>query len=280
MKTKLLALDLDGTLLDYRSVLPEETRRTVMAAREAGIEAILVTGRSWKGAKPYYEQLGLTGEAICYLGALRVADGSGWVAYHRPLANESWEAIRQLALAELLPITVCTGADLAVEQGQLPAQNLIAVDAATATCSAPDFTPWKAWNPYTVIDPDLAPCQGAPTMVAVYGEKAVRRTLAAFPKGLPKAQFDLTDRIAGEMVLHIWHEDVDKGRALAAYCRSNGIEPAAVAAMGDAFMDLSMVQWAGIGIAVPDADPALKAAADWIASPVEAIARILRREGT
>lgn len=291
MSIRLLALDLDGTILDRNAQLPEANRLAVQAALAAGIEVILVTGRSWRATRPYYEALGLSGPAICYLGALVVAGPSGRVLHYRPLEPEAWAPLKAMALAERLPVTACVGTDQAVTEGRLPplghisldlaltagdGQPLTACDAAYATCRASDFATWEEWNPYTQMAPDLAPCGGSPVVVAVYGASAAHRVLEAFPEGLPGAQFDLTDRVLGETVLHIWHQQVDKGLALAAFCRSRGIDPAQVCAVGDAPMDISMIRFAGVGVAVPDGHPALKAAAAWVATPVEAIGRLLQ----
>ncbi len=276
MKIKLLALDLDGTLLERDSTLPEENRLAVAEALVAGIDVVLVTGRSWRATKPIYDALGLTGPAICYLGALVVADGSGRIRHYRPLMPEAWERLREMAVTERLSVTACVAVDEAVAEGDLPGQDLVAADTAYATCPASDFRGWEDWNPYTEVVPDLAPCQAPPIMAAVYGDRAVRRVLAAFPDGLPQSQFDLTDRIAGETVLHIWHDEVDKRRALEAFCRERGIRPEEVAAIGDAPMDAGMIAWSGLGVAVPEAHPAAKAAARRVEPAAAAIRRIVQ----
>lgn len=277
MSIQLLAFDIDGTLVDAHGQIPDAVAAAVRRAQAAGLQIVLVTGRSWRGTKPIYDQLGLTGPAICYLGALVVADGSGRVAYHRPLAPAAWSELKAMAVGEGLAVTACVGADQAVLEGSLPTADVVAADTAFATCRADDFTPWAGWNPYTEMAPDLAPCAAPPTMVAVYGDRAVRRVCEAFPAGLPASQFDLADRVAGETVLHVWHASVDKGLALAAFCRKRGIPASAVAAFGDHVADLPMLRFAGLGVAMPDGHPALQAAAGLMtAAPAEAIDRILK----
>lgn len=275
MNIKLLAIDLDGTLLDRQGRIAEADRQAVAAAQAAGLQVMIVTGRSWRSTQPYYEALGLTGPAICYLGALTLADGSGRVLRHRPLVPEAWHQLRRFALEAGLAVTACVATDQAVAEGALPQANLLAADTAYATCPADDFQGWDDWNPYTELDPALARCEAPPIMAAIYGERSVRFAMAAFPAGLPASQFDLSDHIAGETVLHVWHESVDKGRALAEHCRQAGITPDQVMAIGDAPMDLSMLRFAGIGVAVPTGHESLRQAADWVATPAEAIARLL-----
>jgi hydroxymethylpyrimidine pyrophosphatase-like HAD family hydrolase len=279
MKYKLLAFDLDGTLLDRFGHVSAENRAAVALAQAAGLDVLFVTGRSWRSTQPIYAALGLTGPAICYLGALVVADGSGRILHHRPLVKEAWDAVRDLALAEGLAVTACMGADQAVLAGTLPGFNQIAADTAIANCAAPDFVGWADWNPYTQIHGTLAPGPALPTMAAVYGQRAVRRVLEAFPNGLPASQFDLGDKLAGEMVLHIWHEAVDKGTALADFCRSRAISPGEVVAFGDQMMDRPMFDVAGLGVAMPTGDPRLQAVADQIATPAQVIQLILGGKG-
>lgn len=288
MKIRLFAFDLDGTLVDRAGGISAENLRAVAQARASGAEVIIVTGRSWRSTLPYYRALQMTGPAICYLGALVVADGTGRVTDHLPLAPEAWNPLRRLALAEGLSIT----AAFAVpgdrpgrvhgpgdETAFRSAEQSCASDVAYATGRAEDFRGWADWNPYTEIDPSLERCIAQPTMAAVYGDWSVGRVMAAFPHGLPRAQFDLSDRVQGETVLHVWHESVDKGSALARYCRQRSIPPDAVMALGDAAMDVSMLRFAGIGVAVPGSHPAAIAAADWVASPAEAVARALGSRG-
>jgi hypothetical protein len=208
--------------------------------------------------------------------------------------------LRAFALREGLPVTACVGVDQAVvdglaatdgleagalvppdgdpTDGRRPDLGLVAADMAFATRRADDFAAWDLWNPYATPSPDLGRCQAPPIMLAVYGERAVQRVLEAFPTGLPESQFDLYDKVAGETVLHVWHQAVSKGGALAEFCQSRGIRPDEVAAFGDMPMDASMLQFAGLGVAVPGAHPALKRIADRVAEPHEVIRAILEGE--
>jgi len=275
MNIRLFAFDLDGTLVDRTGRISAENRLAVEQARASGAEVMIVTGRSWRSTLPYYRALELTGPAICYLGALVVADGTGRVSAHVPLAPEAGNRLRRLALAEGLALT----AAVAVPEGGAGRKPVVAADVAYATARAEDFRGWEDWNPYTELDPALERCTAPPTMAAVYGDRSVGRVLAAFPHGLSRSQLDLSDRIAGETVLHVWHETVDKGSALARHCWQRNIPPDAVMALGDAAVDATMLRFAGIGVAMPDSHPAALAAADWVASPAEAVARALRGRG-
>ena len=69
----MVALDIDGTLVDHEGVLPEEVRRSVRRVVTAGVPVVLATGRGWHATRPVFEQLGLPeGPAVTSNGAVTV----------------------------------------------------------------------------------------------------------------------------------------------------------------------------------------------------------------
>jgi hydroxymethylpyrimidine pyrophosphatase-like HAD family hydrolase len=279
MKTiRLIALDLDGTTLEPNKTIAPDTLEAIREAQVAGAEIVLVTGRSWRQTQQYYQQLGLTGGAILYMGALTVRGASGQVHAYRPLPTAVWQALRTFALTHALAFTACTATDRAVAYGALPAQDLIAVDLAFANREPHDFSDWPGWNPYTEMDPELVRPGDGPVMVAVYGAEAVGRVLAAYPDGIPGTTFDLSDRVRNEMVLHIFAEGVGKLPTLQRYAAERGYQQDEIMACGDMPMDAGMIRWARIGVAMPDGHPAILPEADWVCRPAEAIRRALRGE--
>lgn len=277
-KIRLIALDLDGTTLEPNKTITSDTLAAIAEAQAAGAEIVLVTGRSWRQTKEYYYQLGLTGGAVCYMGALTVRGANGHIHSYRPLPGPIWEELRRFALSHNLAFTACTATDGAVAAGELPSHDLIALDLAFANREAPDFVDWAGWNPYTEMDPALVKPGDGPIMVAVYGTEAVGKVLDAYPNGMPGTTFDLTDRVKEETVLHIFAEGVGKLPALQRYAAERGYAQAEIMACGDMPMDAGMIQWAGIGVAMPDGHPAILPVADWVCRPGEAIRRALRGE--
>lgn len=70
----MVALDIDGTLVDHEGVLPNSVRRSVRRVVAAGVPVVLTTGRSWHATRPVFEQLGLpAGPAVSSNGAVRVS---------------------------------------------------------------------------------------------------------------------------------------------------------------------------------------------------------------
>lgn len=72
-RPKLVALDVDGTVLDHDGSLPGEVRSAVRSVVDAGVPVVLATGRSWHSTLPVVEMLGLSdGPAVCSNGAVVV----------------------------------------------------------------------------------------------------------------------------------------------------------------------------------------------------------------
>lgn len=72
-RPRLVALDVDGTVLDHDGSLPSDVRAAVRAVVEAGVPVVLATGRSWHGTLPVVEELGLgVGLSVCSNGAVVV----------------------------------------------------------------------------------------------------------------------------------------------------------------------------------------------------------------
>src|SRR4051795_7123271 len=96
MSYRILALDVDGTLLDADGTLRLSTAEAVARAARAGIRPVLCTGRRYRRARPIAEQLGLDAPLVCNSGAI-VKDP----ADHRTLWRADFEAD---LLAELVAL--------------------------------------------------------------------------------------------------------------------------------------------------------------------------------
>lgn len=69
MICRLIALDLDGTLLNSKKMISPASVSALQSAQQVGVKIILATGRSHSEALPYYQQLQLTGPMICCNGS-------------------------------------------------------------------------------------------------------------------------------------------------------------------------------------------------------------------
>ncbi|GAA3011862.1 HAD hydrolase family protein [Streptomyces fulvorobeus] len=249
--TRLIATDLDGTLLRDDKTLSDRTVAALAAAEEAGIEVFFVTGRParWMGVVSDHVQG--HGMAICANGAAVVdLRDDGRPLLVRPLEREAaLAAIR--ALREVAPGTS------------------FAVEFTTGIHYEPAYPPFHLDPGATVAVAEKllqadSSGSGAPVLklLAHHAELApdeflalARSTagdLASFTRSSPTA------------LLEVSGPGVSKASTLALCCAERGIDPAEVVAFGDMPNDVEMLGWAGASYAMGNAHPDAVAAASGV----------------
>jgi len=84
---KLVALDLDGTLIGRDLVIRPRVKEAISRMSEAGVHGCIVTGRMYRAAVPFARELGFTAPVVCYQGAVIAEAASGRFVREVPLAN-------------------------------------------------------------------------------------------------------------------------------------------------------------------------------------------------
>ena len=246
-----VAMDLDRTILADNLEFSPAVVRAVGRLGEAGIAAIVATGRMFASARPYALQLGVTAPVICYQGALVADPRTGEWLLHRPmdvaLAHEVIEAVD----AAGFHMNVYVDDRLYVEE-----LNEEAITYAThARLEAHAVGNLLAW-----LDKPT-------TKIVVVGD----------PQGLDRLQDELRARFDGRafiakslpIFLELALPGVSKGSALEFVCDRLGIDPGTVVAFGDGANDIELLETAGLGVAVADADAALRPIAGWTVPSVD-----------
>lgn len=252
---RLIALDLDDTVVTRDLTIPAAVRQAIAEALRRGVVVVLATGRMFRSARPFAEALGIDAPLITYNGAL-VRDLAGKVYAEQPLPKEYVGELAEFARAEGVTLNLYVDDTLCVEQMNDDVAYYLSIArveprivgdlVAVARSLAPGERVHKA---LFVADPDRAP-----RLLAVLQQRYAGR-LEVVPS---QARFiELTDL------------GVSKGRALAALCRSLGIPREQVLAVGDNFNDVTMLQFAGIGIAMGSAPEAVKQIADAVVGTSE-----------
>ncbi|MGM0397114.1 MAG: Cof-type HAD-IIB family hydrolase [Bacillota bacterium] len=95
MDIKLIAIDMDGTLLDSNNQISERTTKAIKMAREKGIQVVLATGRVLKSALYYADLLSLDSYIAACNGAILV-DGSSKIIYRKPIDKKKLEKIMEI----------------------------------------------------------------------------------------------------------------------------------------------------------------------------------------
>lgn len=249
MPLRLIASDLDGTLLrDDLSVSPR-TRRALDAARAAGIHVVPVTARQPVGVRRIAQGAGFDGWALCSNGALGIHLTTGEVLFERHLAPEMQRALAE-AIRQQVPGTVFASIREAGEgfyaQGEY-------ADLASETDHKRD--------PATMGRYSLDEVLSAPSLKFVLRHPEVSPPeLLVAVRALGLTGFHATH--SGAAFVEVAAEGITKVAGLALLCENLGVAQADTLAFGDAPNDAEMLAWAGRGVAMGNAHPEARAAAD------------------
>lgn len=251
MSYRIIALDLDGTLLTPRKTILPESLEALQKAREAGVKVVIVTGRHHVAIHPFYQALALDTPAICCNGAYLYDYPAKSVLDADPLPQDQALAVIDMLDAEAI-------------------HGLLYVDDAmlyqTETGHVARTINWGLSLP-EAQRPVFRQVESLKE--AAKAAKSIWKFALSHPDTRALQQFsDRVDRELGLACEWSWHDQVDiakagnsKGRRLAQWVASEGFEMRDVLAFGDNYNDLSMLETVGLGVAMGNADEAIKARA-------------------
>jgi Cof subfamily protein (haloacid dehalogenase superfamily) len=263
----LIATDVDGTLLDEAEEVTPRTRAAVLAAIDAGTQFVLATGRPPRWITPIVEALGFAPMAVCANGAVVYDAATDRILSARTLSADM--------LAELAEVAtrVIPGAGLAVERVGRSAH-----DAATPQfLSSPGYE--HAWLNPDNTEVSLADVLSAPA-VKLLIRKAGARSSDMADALAPHIgiEGDLTYSTNNGLI-EVVPLGVSKATGIQEVAGPLGITADDVVAFGDMPNDIPMLSWAGLGVAMGNAHPEAKAAADEVtaSNADDGLARVLER---
>jgi hydroxymethylpyrimidine pyrophosphatase-like HAD family hydrolase len=240
---RLIATDLDGTLLRRDGTVSPRTRRALLNARAAGIEVVLVTGRPPRHVAKIKGAEGFGALVICVNGALLYdLAQSAIVSEARLSALASCELIRLLRTQ--LP-GICFAVEVGLDYGWEPSYGQI------RRRSEPPKLP--------IADALVLCAQGVNKLIARHPELVIEDLLA-------RSQDALAGRAcasySGAPFLEISAPEVSKASALARYCLDRAIDRTKVVGFGDMPNDLPMLEWAGHSVAMANGHESVLATSD------------------
>jgi len=257
---RLLAIDIDGTLVNSRHELTEATRVAVLRARQAGIEIVLATGRRYSRTLPLVEPLELNVPLVTASGALvkRAED-------HQTLFRAEFAAG---TLASCLRVIAQTGFE-AVLYADTFDQGFDFYCATTTTQHGELAEFFRKNAGFERHWPSLL-------------DEPPGEIFAGFAMGsrteMVALQTELLRQLPGQLYVHVLRSPryegymceiaphgVSKWAAVQRLAEERGIGPEQVCAVGDDVNDIPMIRAAGLGVAMGNALPEVKAAADRIA---------------
>ena len=250
---QLLALDLDGTIMASDLVVHASIIEGIRALQERGVYVTLATGRMFVATLPFADILGIRDAVICYQGAVLRHIASGEIYAHVAMPGRlAAEAVATLLDRDIFVIAC-------IDERLVIAERRAELDT---------YLSYHPEGAEIVVAPDL------PRLVTE--AQPTKLLFVAAPDVVGTTLDVLTPQFAGRLATTRSHQlfgeltalGVSKGAMLARLAERLGIAPEQVVATGDQENDLSMITWAGLGLAMGNAIPAVQQAAAAVLPPV------------
>ncbi len=249
MKYKLVAIDLDDTLLKDDLTISERVKKAIKASIDKGTLVTFATGRMYASALPYALDLNLDLPLITYQGALvKYADGRE--IYHRPLELSLAREVVEFLKPKNLHINVYLNDILCMEKITEEGKNY------SALVGIPIH---QIRFPDDITIPV--------TKIVLIGDKEELDPVEAEIEERFKDTINSTR--SKPYFLEIAHPLATKGNALKKLANSLGIRREEVIAIGDSMNDYDMIEYAGFGVAMANGNEAVKNIADYITTSNE-----------
>ena len=249
MKYKLMAVDIDDTLLNRNKEITPKTRQAILKAQEKGVKFAVASGRLPYGVRPYALELNILENNGFYMGF----NGGAILNSKEEIIGKSYLDSKYIkpVYDELKPYNVTT----MVHKG-----SIIYADR-----KVNDYTEIESkviGLPLNLVD-DIAEFVDFPIhKFLIAGEPEKLKELEQVL--LKKFSADVDIYLSAPWFLEVMPKGTSKGLGLKSICDYMGIDISETIACGDSFNDISMVQMAGLGVAMANAEEDLKAVADYV----------------
>lgn len=249
MTVKLVAIDIDGTLLDSNRKISPKVKETLKKANDSGMYIVLCTGRPLPGVKEQLAELDLYGDndyVITYNGSLVQATKSNEIISQYTLSYDDFLEIE--LMARKVGAHLHTIDDTAIytanrDIGKYTVHEAYLVD-----------MPLK----YRTVD-EMTPDLSIIKMMMIDEPEILDKAISQLPEEFINKY---TTVKSTDFYYEILNKEASKGNALAKLAEHLGISQAETMAIGDNENDLSMIEYAGIGVAMGNATDSVKQAAD------------------
>lgn len=268
---RLLALDLDGTLLDAASRLSPANRAAVGRAIDAGLEVVVCTGRGFAECRHVLDDLTMAGAAVVAGGAMTVQLPSGETLHRSAMPADLVRDVSRILNAAtghyvlLLKDRSATGVDyVLLGDGRVDAAsewwfNQVPVAVQRAERFEDDPHPDE-----TIRLGNVTTAREMKRLGARVVEEFGRRT---FVHHFPVINSDGNGRHLADDAIHlmeIFNAETNKWSAISALAAQRGVAAEQIAAIGDEINDVAMIRHAGLGVAMGNAIDPIKQVADRI----------------
>jgi Cof subfamily protein (haloacid dehalogenase superfamily) len=246
---RLIAVDLDGTLLDSQSVVSPKNQEALMEAARRGVQIVVVTGRRFHSARPFVDQIPCPVTVISSNGA-RIATWEGEVLHRDFLPSATARRVLEVA-HEYRPYTVAIfdipgRGQVVMHHDAVPEGPLGWYLKSAPECLA------QVHDLHVAVDSN-------PIQIMFGGPPARIEPLEPVLRSSPVAEsFDLTWTkypARDTSLLDVMNKGCSKGCALALWAKRCGLEASQVMAMGDNFNDIEMLDFAGCPVVMANHTP-------------------------
>lgn len=245
---RLLAIDLDGTLLSPQKIITRRTYNALMQAITAGMQLVIATGQTLNVLRAVCADLPLTVPQIIYNGAI-IADASTGAIVREQLVPQEY-ILSTLAILQ----------EMKLYRGYHTHEHVY-VDHNT-----PGAQKWYR--------PPVPPAVEIADVASIYPQTCIKLVGIGDEETLRAKRQQLEDLLAGQLyvtqasrdLLEFLHPAASKGNALKFLAKELAIAPEEIVAIGDNHNDIGMLTFAGLGIAMGNAHDEVKATANYVTS--------------
>lgn len=251
MKYQVLVLDLDGTLTNSKKEITAPTKQALLEIQEAGKTVVLASGRPINGVAPLAKELKMDcfgGYMLSFNGARITKCSTGEIIYNRTLSHEIIKPVYDYV--KTFPgLDIISYTDTQILSGISPNKyveiesriNSMEIISVEDFPSALNFPVNKLLVPG---DPEILEALMPPLQKQYHGLLNIYRSEPFFLEIMPR--------------------NIDKAQSLQKLLNSIGLTADAMICCGDGYNDLSMIEYAGLGVAMENAQPIIKESADFI----------------
>lgn len=246
---KLIALDMDGTLLNSKKTISKENKEAIKAAKAKGVKVVLATGRPLKGIEKYLKELDLVNDgdfAIAFNGALVQEVKTGNVLSENYMNEDDLSTLYNLSKDLNVDIHFLT-----TDQCYTPKFNIY-----SEIESSLNGIPLKIID-FNNISKDLTIVK----IMLVGSEDKIDEIIKVIPKELNE-KYNIVR--SASIYLEFLNKDVSKGYGVEKLSNKLDINKEDIICVGDAGNDMHMIDFAGLGVAMGNAYDEAKEVANYI----------------
>jgi Cof subfamily protein (haloacid dehalogenase superfamily) len=238
MKYKLIALDVDGTLLNDEYVLTEKTKYAVKRANDAGAQIVLCTGRGPQNTLPLLDELDLAGIVITHNGAATIQSSDQSVLHQVAFRKEEIKPFIEYCREQKAHFAINAPFEIYVE-GQDEWIKAM----------------YDKYLLYPILTVDAIALDIDMVKLSAYSDQAAMDQIEADWRALNSP---LSIIRSGHTFIDIMHAEASKGHALRRLAEESGIKQDEIMAIGNYYNDSEMIVYAGLGIAMSNSPEAVK----------------------